>query len=119
MTIEILAVPPSANVWESMSWTHGGRMKKMTIKRHWKSLLLKYGFLWKAQSSGYAKLVRVTFYFPDRRRRDSQNYSYFKPIPDGLTEAGIIRDDNDFEVVIQWRSLHGTGEKKTVIEVTK
>lgn len=38
-------------------------------------------------------IVRLTYYFPDRRRRDPDNYNG-KMIMDGLTAAGIIRDDS-------------------------
>ncbi len=117
MTIEILDVPPSQNIWEGLAWTMGGRMKKSSIKKKWKTRILKYGFLWKTESREYAKRVRITYYFPDHRRRDKQNWDYFKPIPDGLTDAGIIKDDNDRDVDIKWVNLNGTGERKTVIEV--
>jgi len=36
--------------------------------------------------------VRITYYFPDRRRRDPDNYSG-KMLLDGLVRSGIIRDD--------------------------
>lgn len=38
-------------------------------------------------------LVQITYYFPDRRRRDPDNYSG-KFMLDGLTKGGIIKDDS-------------------------
>ncbi len=37
--------------------------------------------------------VRLIYYFPDKRRRDPDNYSG-KMILDGLVSAGILKDDS-------------------------
>lgn len=37
--------------------------------------------------------VILTYYFPDKRRRDPDNYSG-KMVLDGMTKAGIIADDS-------------------------
>lgn len=60
--------------------------------------------------------VRVTYYFPDNRRHDADNYCG-KLFMDGLTKAGIIADD-DFKHI----STHYVGKvdksyPRTVIEV--
>ena len=38
-------------------------------------------------------LVRIDYFFPDKRRRDEDNYSG-KLFMDGLTRAGVIADDS-------------------------
>lgn len=38
-------------------------------------------------------VVNITYYFPDKRKRDPDNYSG-KFLLDGLTKAGIIKDDS-------------------------
>ena len=38
-------------------------------------------------------VVNITYYFPDKRRRDPDNYSG-KFLLDGLTRAGMIKDDS-------------------------
>lgn len=45
--------------------------------------------------------ITLTFRFPTNRRRDTPNlYSYVgKPIVDGLVDAQIVPDDDDFTVI--------------------
>lgn len=57
-------------------------------------------------------VVTLFFHFKDKRRRDLDNYLKF--ILDGLTGAGIIRDDN-FET-IELR-LKGTADKQGITEI--
>lgn len=120
MIIELDRLPPSQNVWKSWGWTMGGRRKQARIKREWENLFIGYGFLWKSEhgSRAYAKRVKIIFYFKDNRRRDGDNYNYFKPIPDGLVKAGIIQDDSVKEVEISYAMELGTGSSKTVIELS-
>jgi Holliday junction resolvase RusA-like endonuclease len=41
--------------------------------------------------------IRVSYFPPDRRRRDSSNITFpsSKPCIDGFTDAGVLPDDND------------------------
>jgi crossover junction endodeoxyribonuclease RusA len=41
--------------------------------------------------------IRVTFYPPNNRRRDSPNvlFATSKPIIDGIVDAGVLKDDSD------------------------
>lgn len=57
-------------------------------------------------------VVTLFFHFKDKRRRDLDNYLKF--VMDGLTAAGIIRDDN-FET-IELR-LRGIADKKGITEI--
>lgn len=120
MIIEINKVPPSQNVWKSWGWTMGGRRKQARVKKEWESLFWGYGFLWKSEhgSRAYAKRIKITFCFPDNRRRDIDNYAYYKAIPDGLVKAGIIWDDSVKDVEISYAMELGTGSSKTVIELS-
>lgn len=45
--------------------------------------------------------IEVWYRFPDRRRRETSNlYSYVaKPLVDGLVDARVIKDDDDFTVI--------------------
>lgn len=49
-------------------------------------------------------IVNITYYFPDKRRRDPDNYSG-KFLLDGLTKAGIIKDDsfNNIDLILTGR----------------
>jgi len=55
------------------------------------------------------------FYFPDNRRRDIDNFSYFKGILDGLVKAGIIADDSVKDVKIEYEMKLNTGKRQTEI----
>lgn len=112
LTIEIPMVPTSQNNTKKLS--HWGQMDRE--KKKWERIIMKYGYIWRG---GPAKKVFVTFYFPDNRRRDVDNYAYFKGILDGLTKAGIIADDSVKDVDVRWDIKIGTGERKTIVEVEK
>jgi len=72
----------------------------------------KQKWAWLVQAAIKKKLVKpiekavvnITYYFPDKRRRDPDNYSG-KFILDGLTKAGIIKDDSfdNIELVLAGR----------------
>jgi Holliday junction resolvase RusA-like endonuclease len=53
--------------------------------------------------------IRVSYFPPDRRRRDSSNITFpsSKPCIDGFTDAGVLPDDND-AVVASLTLLPGT-----------
>lgn len=63
--------------------------------------------------------LKLTFYVPDRRRRDIANL--VNAIQDVLVEVGILEDDN-FMIV---KSLDGTriiyekGREETIVEITR
>jgi len=117
MRIEIEKLPPSQNEWKKWSWTVGGRAKQRRIKREWENLIIPHGYLWKALYGPgiYAKEIKVIFYFPDNRRRDLDNFSYFKGILDGLVKAGIIADDSVKNVKIEYEMKLNTGKRQTEI----
>lgn len=60
-------------------------------KQEWKGLVCLYSHRPKKPFEKAA--VEITYYFKDRRKHDADNYNG-KMILDGLTEAGIIKDDS-------------------------
>ena len=52
--------------------------------------------------------VRLSFYPPDKRRRDPDNYSG-KMILDGLVRAGIISDDSFWCINLQLQAVYDKG----------
>lgn len=117
MRILIDKLPPSQNEWKRWSWTQGGRAKQRRIKKEWEKEIMPYGYLWKSLYGGnsYAKKVKIVFCFPDNRRRDLDNYVYFKGILDGLVKAGIIADDNVKNVKITYEMKLKQEERQTEI----
>ena len=60
--------------------------------------------------------VRITYYFPDNRRRDPDNYNG-KMILDGLTAAGIIKDDSFSCITIILSGAQDKKNPRTEVEV--
>lgn len=60
-------------------------------------------------------IVTLEYHFKDKRRRDPDNYSG-KMILDGLTAAGIIKDDSFYCIDLQLRAVYdGRGETEIFI----
>ena len=101
---------PSLNVWTRMHWA-----KKSKLKKSWESEIIlksgKYGqpMLENAQ-------VEVIYYFDNRNRRDKDNYVP-KFILDGLVKGGIIKDDNDSNIFLNWKLKYDKENPRTEIIV--
>jgi len=116
MTVIIEDVPVSQNVYQHWHWAKKGRYKKK-----WESRIIPYGYIWQNKwrdnYGRYAKSVEILYCFDDKRRRDKDNYCYFKAIMDGLVKAGIIGDDNVKDVKMKCDVVIGMKERATMIEV--
>lgn len=60
--------------------------------------------------------VRLTYFFPDRRRRDPDNYSG-KMILDGLVGAGVLADDSFDNIRLELCGGYDKDCPRTEIEV--
>lgn len=100
MIVTVKGVPPSLNafagrnnVWDyrktKQKWTWAVKSACMASKNRPKKPWEK-------------AVVDITYFFPDKRRRDPDNFSG-KFLLDGLTKAGVIVDDdlNHISVIIQ------------------
>ena len=63
-------------------------------------------------------VVEIVYYFPDRRRRDPDNYSG-KFLLDGLTRAGIIADDSFDCIKLQLGADFDKENPRTEIIITE
>lgn len=90
--LTIAEIPPSNNKFMGNSKSyHIYRNEKTTWE--W---LVKEAVQGREPESPYKKsIITIRYFFPDKRRRDPDNYSG-KWILDGLRKAGVIEDD-DFE----------------------
>ena len=60
--------------------------------------------------------VTIRYYFPDKRRRDPDNYSG-KFLLDGLTKAGIIVDDSFNHITLRLEAYCEPSRPRTEIEI--
>ena len=81
-------IPPSNNKFIGRE----NRFEYQQYKKSWAELV-KLFCRPKPKEPIEISVVKLTYYFPDRRRRDPDNYSG-KMILDGLVRSGIIKDDS-------------------------
>ena len=84
-------------------------------KKRWETLMAVYCRPRPAAPLEKA-VVKLTYYFPSRIRRDPDNYSG-KMILDGLVRCGIIRDDCFEAVELVLAGRYDKDNPRTEIEV--
>lgn len=91
MKIVLEGVPPSVNRFNG----RGNLWAYRAAKQEWTRAvaLLCAANQDRPQKPLKRALVRIDYYFPDRRRRDEDNYSG-KLFLDGLVQGGVIADDS-------------------------
>lgn len=63
-------------------------------------------------------MVRIDYFFPDRRRRDPDNYSG-KFLLDGLTKAEIILDDDFKHISLSQHGFMDREQPRTELHITE
>ncbi len=88
MKYVIPEIPPSNNryIGRNQRWEY------QQEKKRWAELI-RYLCIPKPKKPMEKAVVTLRYHFPDKRRRDPDNYSG-KMILDGLVRSGIIRDDS-------------------------
>lgn len=92
MKLVIREIPPSNNRYMGRGSVKGQAFAYQEEKQRW-AWLIKAAVKRKPERPMRKAKVRITYFFPDQRRRDPDNYSG-KFILDGLTRAGMIEDDS-------------------------
>lgn len=87
LTIVIHELPPSQNIWKKWHWTVTAEET-----RRWNEIIILLARQTKAKFM--KPIIRFNFYFRDGRAKDRKNFESWKPLLDGLTMAGTIKDDN-------------------------
>jgi Holliday junction resolvase RusA-like endonuclease len=90
-------------------------MKRAKLKEVWESIVSKACYEHGAQPMGKVSLT-LEFFFPDKRRRDPDNYGFSaKFLLDGLVKAGVLTDDS-FDEVVELRIVKGgIGKPKHIL----
>lgn len=91
MKIVIPEIPPSLNRFAGRKNVHEYRREK----DRWRDMVAWLAMVIRPEKPFEQATVRITYFFPDSRRRDPDNYAG-KMILDGLTAAGVIADDSFF-----------------------
>lgn len=110
MTIILHGVPPSLNRFAGRfnSWEYRAEKQKWTEAVLWTcKRVQEFGLIPKEPPE--RAVVRIDYYFPDARRHDADNYCG-KLLLDGLTKAGVIKDDDFAHISL---SVHGHVDKNT------
>lgn len=115
ITIVLPYIPPSMNQTNTWHWAKKAKEKKQVEED---IFLLAYSAKkghsvpWK-----YAK-IRITYHYPDLRRRDIVDNYNPKWIMDGIVKAGIIEDDrHEFVGVPELIPAYDKGNAHTTIEI--
>lgn len=93
-TFRVNDFPPTLNELNRMHY-----MQRAKLKEKWEKIVSDSCLIHGIQP---VKRVSITleFWFPDKRRRDLDNYAFaFKFIGDALVKLGILPDDSTKEVV--------------------
>ena len=111
MKITIQAIPPSLNRFAGRrnEWEY------RNVKAEWKDMVYL-----KAKNERLVCLdkavVTISYYFPTKARHDPDNYAG-KVILDGLTAAGVIKDDSLDCIELRLRGWYDKANPRTEIDI--
>lgn len=112
MKIVIPEIPPSLNRYAGRKNVHEYRREKDL----WRDRVAWLAKVIRPEKPFEQATVRITYFFPDSRRRDPDNYAG-KMILDGLTAAGVIADDDFFHIKLEIRGAVDRKNPRTEVEV--
>jgi len=115
MKLIIPDIPPSNNKYMGRGTVKGQAFAYQNEKQRWE-WLVKAAAKKKPKKPMEKARVRITYFFPDRKRRDPDNYSG-KFLLDGLTRAGFIKDDSFSNIQLELRGEYDRKNPRTEIEL--
>lgn len=92
--------------------------KRNTENKKWAALVAFFDNRRKKRGPLKKARVKITYFFPDNRRRDPDNYSP-KFLMDGLVNAGVIEDDSFRHVELTIAGEVDKDDPRTEIEVVE
>lgn len=114
MKLVIPDIPPSNNKYMGRS-AKGFHFAYQEEKQRW-AWMVRAAVKKKPKNPLKKAIVRITYYFPTRHRRDPDNYSG-KFLLDGLTKAGLIEDDSFSNIRLELRGEWDKKNPRTEIEL--
>ena len=105
--------PPSLNKIKGQPFGYVSR-----IKKEWSNILYVYSYNagWRpAEKKGHYRNARIVLRFPDKKRRDLDNF--LKVLLDSLSLADLIFDDDVVHLNYTLQVKIGTGKRETEIEL--
>lgn len=114
MKIVIHKIPPSNNKY--MGNSHNFNIyREEKVFFQW---LIKAAIRERPKKPLKKAIVHIQYYFPDRRRRDPDNYSG-KMLLDPLVREGILQDDSFNNIELRLSAEVDTQDPRTEITVTE
>lgn len=113
MKIIVSDIPPSLNRF-------AGRKNVQEYRAHkerWKQIVYLLALKERPKIPYEQATVSITYFFPDARRRDPDNYAG-KMIMDGLTAAKIIKDDDFSHIRLELSGKIDRANPRTEITIT-
>lgn len=92
-TYIINEIPPSNNIYMGRGTRKTQSQAYQAEKRKWSWMILEAVGRNRPKEPIKIATVKLSYHFPDKRRRDPDNYSG-KFILDGLVNAGVLKDDS-------------------------
>jgi len=107
-------IPPSNNKFMGRN-ARGFHFVYQEEKQKWE-WLVRAAVRQKPKKPFKKAMVRITYFFPDKRRRDPDNYSG-KFLLDGIKKAGLIEDDSFSNIRLELHGQHDKENPRTEIEI--
>ncbi|SHH06178.1 RusA family crossover junction endodeoxyribonuclease [Tepidibacter thalassicus] len=105
-------IPPSNNKYMGNSHSF---QKYRVEKQKWE-LLVRAGIKNKPPVPIKKAIVKITYYFKDRRRHDPDNYSG-KFLLDGLVKSGVLEDDSFNNIDLILKGDYDKNNPRTEIDI--
>lgn len=114
MKITLKGVPPSLNKFAG----RGNTWEYRREKRVWTEAVYLACVSQRPARPYQRAMVRIDYFFRDRRRHDADNYSG-KFLLDGLTKAGLIQDDDFGHISVSHHGFVDRENPRTEIHITE
>lgn len=118
MKLIINDIPPSNNKFMGNGSVAKQKYEYQDIKKQWAMLIRLAVGRNKPKKPIEKAIVTITYFFPNRIRRDPDNYAG-KFINDGLVKSGILKDDSFSNIKLVLNGDYDKDNPRTEIEIVE